>query len=271
MSFTAQETCPVRSSGSCPASLMPDTTYQQKITTGVKNLSDNTLQSETSKSFTTKARPSVISSFPDNSSTNWSRSIKPTLTFDKPLKSSTVDNTTVSLSPAPIGGFTVKFENKTTITIQPNGYLEENTTYTVTLDANSIAGFEEEILIGQKDNLTFRTGESLWKKLLGTSEDDYGQSLTVDSSNNIYVTGSTWGKLDGNSSTGNADIFLVKYNSSGVKQWTKQLGTSSDDSGLGVSVDSSNNLYITGLTRGGFDGKTNSGKGDIFIPNLSDS
>jgi hypothetical protein len=32
------------------------------------------------------------------------------------------------------------------------------------------------------------------------------------------VTGETGGKLDENTNSGNADIFLVKYNSDGVKQ-----------------------------------------------------
>ena len=47
---------------------------------------------------------------------------------------------------------------------------------------------------------------------------DSGNGVTTDSSGNIYVTGSTWGGLDGNTSSGSYDIFLVKYNSDGVKQ-----------------------------------------------------
>jgi len=33
----------------------------------------------------------------------------------------------------------------------------------------------------------------------------------VDSSGNVYVTGYTYGGLDGNTNMGNADIFLVKW------------------------------------------------------------
>ena len=47
----------------------------------------------------------------------------------------------------------------------------------------------------------------------------------------------TYGGLDGNTNSGLSDIFLVKYNSSGTKQWTKQLGTSSKDIGLGLTTD----------------------------------
>ena len=57
-----------------------------------------------------------------------------------------------------------------------------------------------------------------WTKQLGTSSVDIGIGVTVDSSGNIYVTGYTYGGLDGNTNSGFSDIFLVKYNSDGVKQ-----------------------------------------------------
>ena len=59
---------------------------------------------------------------------------------------------------------------------------------------------------------------SSWTKQLGTSSVEGGFGVTTDSSGNIYVTGVTGGGLDGNTSSGNYDIFLVKYNSSGIKQ-----------------------------------------------------
>jgi len=112
---------------------------------------------------------------------------------------------------------------------------------------------------------------SHWTKQLGTTSSDYGYSVTTDSSGNIYVTGYTYGDLDGNTSSGGQDIFLVKYNSSGTKQWTKQLGSSGWDWGNGVTTDSSGNIYVTGYTNGGLDGNTNSGYGDIFLVKYNSS
>ena len=101
---------------------------------------------------------------------------------------------------------------------------------------------------------------SVFTKQFGTSSDsDNGRGVTIDSTNNIYLTGFTRGALDGNTHYGGEDIFIVKYNSNGSKQWTKQLGTSLNDSGWGIVVDSSDNIYVAGSTAEGLDGYTNSG------------
>jgi hypothetical protein len=47
-------------------------------------------------------------------------------------------------------------------------------------------------------------------------------------------------------------------------EWTRQLGTSSDDASRGVSADGLGNVYISGITEGSLDG-TNAGGWDAFI------
>jgi hypothetical protein len=118
---------------------------------------------------------------------------------------------------------------------------------------------------------TNNTTTSPWSIQLGTSADGSGNDVTTDSSDNIYVTGSTYGGLDGNTTSGNHDIVLVKYDSSGSKQWTKQLGTSSGDYWNDVTTDSSDNIYVTGYTGGGLDGNTTSGGTDIFLVKYNSS
>jgi len=105
---------------------------------------------------------------------------------------------------------------------------------------------------------------------LGTSSSDSAFGVATDSSGNVYVAGQTQGGLDGNTSAGNYDLFVVKYNSSGTKQWTKQLGTSSKDNATGVATDSSGNVYVTGSTEGGMDG-TNAGSSDLFVVKYNSS
>ena len=98
---------------------------------------------------------------------------------------------------------------------------------------------------------------------VGDPASDEGNGVAVDSSDNIYVSGWTRGKLD--TYAGGDDAIVIKYNSSGTKQWTRQFGSNSSDIGAGVTVDSSGNIYMTGNTSGGLDGNTNSGKNDILL------
>jgi len=100
---------------------------------------------------------------------------------------------------------------------------------------------------------------------------DYANGVATDSSGNVYVTGGTKGGLDGNTSAGNTDLFVVKYNSSGTKQWTKQMGSSSRDSANGVATDSSGNVYVAGGTKGNLNGISNSGRTDAFVIKFNSS
>jgi len=119
------------------------------------------------------------------------------------------------------------------------------------LDGNSSSGKKDFFLIKYNSS-----GTKEWTKQEGSSGDDYAYGVAVDSSDNIYVTGYTDKKLHGNNSSGRFDMFLVKYNSSGARQWTKQLGTSNNEYASAVETDSSDNIYVTGMTWGGLDGST---------------
>ena len=114
-------------------------------------------------------------------------------------------------------------------------------------------------------------GKKQWTKQLGTKRNDRATGVATDSSGNIYVTGYTYWKLDGNTYAGSNDAFVVKYNSSGTKQWTKQFGTPSSDLADGVAVDSSGNVYVVGYTYGELDGNTNTGASDIFVVKYNSS
>ena len=156
-----------------------------------------------------------------------------------------------------------------TFTVSPSSSLSSSTTYKIRV-TTGVKDFSGNTLSSQYETSSGFTTKN-WTQQLGTTASDYGYGVTVDSSDNIYVTGYTAGGLDGNTNSGDNDIFLVKYNSSGVKQGTKQLGTSTDDLGYGVAVDSSDNIYLTGWTQGGLDGNTNAGGQDIFLVKYNSS
>ncbi len=130
------------------------------------------------------------------------------------------------------------------------------------LDGETLTGTQDLFII--KYN---KDGVKQWTKLLGVA-DEYtsGYGIAVDSDDNLYITGQTYGSLDGETLTGNIDVLTVKYNASGVKQWTRLLGvTGSNTRGAGISVDSNGNSYVTGRTGGNLDGQTLTGTQDLFI------
>ena len=112
------------------------------------------------------------------------------------------------------------------------------------------------------NNSCFST--SISSRQLARSSNDFAYGVATDISGNVYVAGGTEGGLDGNTSAGNTDLFVVKYSSSGTKQWTNQFGSSSRDSANGVAPDSSGNVYVTGKTKGALDGYNTAGEADLF-------
>ena len=63
-------------------------------------------------------------------------------------------------------------------------------------------------------------------KQLGTSGGDSAKGIATDSSGNVYLTGNAGGNLDSGTIGGSNNLFILKYDSGGIKQWTKQFNTS---------------------------------------------
>lgn len=64
--------------------------------------------------------------------------------------------------------------------------------------------------------------------MISSASDDFIVTVTEDpATGDIYAGGSTYGALQ--TSAGGLDAFLVKYNSQGVRQFTRQYGSSGDD------------------------------------------
>ena len=104
------------------------------------------------------------------------------------------------------------------------------------------------------------SGVAQWATSIDGTGNDIGNSITLDSDNNIYVTGGynststiTLKNASGISQV-NSDItlpaanaaFIVKYNSSGVVQWATSIDGTGNDIGNSITLDSDNNIYVTG-------------------------
>lgn len=113
----------------------------------------------------------------------------------------------------------------------------------------------------------------VWARQAGGTEGDAASRIAVDASGNSYVTGifrgiASFGTTDLTSS-GNADIFIAKYDASGNVLWAKQAGGQDIDASKNIAVDNSGNSYITGEFQGsatfGSITLNSSGNYDAFI------
>ncbi len=135
-----------------------------------------------------------------------------------------------------------------------------------------------EVLTGSPDAFVTKydsAGVKQWTKLLGVAGfGAYAESAAADSSGNVFMAGYTDGDLDGNvlSFAGNEDFFVTKYDASGTKEWTRQLGVGvalKYTEAWGVATDAAGSCFLTGNTSGGLDGNTVTGNMDFFVTKYS--
>ena len=93
------------------------------------------------------------------------------------------------------------------------------------------------------------TGQIIWISPIAETE-MVVNDITVDSSDNVYITGYFESTITiGNftlTSNGRSDIFVAKLSSIGTWLWAKGAGGNYWDYGIAITVDSSDNVYITG-------------------------
>jgi hypothetical protein len=134
------------------------------------------------------------------------------------------------------------------------------------LDSNAVTGSTDMFLTEYDSN-----GNGIGTQQLGVAlQDTFGKSVATDASGNVYVTGNTTGNLVSGSgaSTGAIDMFLTKYNASGTRIYTHQLGVSATNTyGISVATDAYGNVYVSGNTTADFTSNTSlpASTSDFFL------
>ena len=115
-------------------------------------------------------------------------------------------------------------------------------------------------------------GNHLWSQRFGGTDNQSGNSVAVDGSGNVVLTGAFWESVNfggGGLVAVDIDVFLVKFDASGNHLWSKDFGDSDNQVGFSVAVDASGNVLITGRFAGtvNFGGGplTSIGSSNIFV------
>ena len=106
-------------------------------------------------------------------------------------------------------------------------------------------------------------GNEVWTRQFGSATNDFASGVSIDASG-VYVAGHTYGTLPGQTSSGDQDAYIRKYDLAGNVLWTRQFGSVAAEWALGVSVDTSG-VYVAGFTVGSLPGQTSSGGVDGFV------
>jgi uncharacterized membrane protein YqhA len=130
--------------------------------------------------------------------------------------------------------------------------------FNATVDFDPGAGVFNLTPVGGRDIFISKldsSGNFLWAKAMGGTVDDFGHSVTLDASGNVYTTGSFQGTVDFDpgagtfniTSAGTYDIFISKLDNSGIFVWAKAMGGINSEDGRSIALDAFGNIYTTGI------------------------
>ena len=146
-----------------------------------------------------------------------------------------------------------------------NVYMAGTTTSSVSVTSIATVGSHQSIYGGGAYGfdaylVKFNSaGIRQWGTYYGGNGDDTGYFCATDAGGNVYMAGATSTSVSvisiataGNHQSihggGFWDAFLVKFNTSGIRQWGTYYGGSGDDFGSSCATDGLGNVYLNGCT-----------------------
>ena len=137
------------------------------------------------------------------------------------------------------------------------------------------------LLLLSSTSLAQQTAELEWARRTGGAGIDRAMDIAVDAAGNVFSFGYYTGTVDFDpgagvsnlTSAGSTDMFISKLDATGNFVWAKSIGSSAGESPMGLAIDPSGNVYITGGFYGTTDfdpgpgvfNMTSGGQSDIFI------
>ena len=120
----------------------------------------------------------------------------------------------------------------------------------------------QDTIRGYQDALILKfnsTGVRLWATYYGGDDYDWGNSITTDGNNNIFITGETGSDNLPILNPGGGtyfqtfgghynDAFILRFDSNGIRKWATFYGANDQDFGNSITTDENDNILIAGGT-----------------------
>ena len=148
-----------------------------------------------------------------------------------------------------------------------------------TIDLDPGTGAENRTSNGGYDAFVVKldaSGNFVWGRTFGGNSggiDDTAEDVAVDSSGNVFVTGTFYGTANfggGNVAAAGSDVYVMKIDSAGVFVWVKTFGDTDTDIAYSIAVSSAGNIHITGIFRRTIDFDPGNTGGDLAAGNTTD-
>lgn len=134
-----------------------------------------------------------------------------------------------------------------------------------------------------------QSGGLIWVRTWGGTMHDQSSQLCIDSLGNVYVAGFFRTIVDFDPGSGEdfytsygttADVFFTKFNPLGDYQWVRTFGGTGDDTCIGITTDTLDNIYLVGYIDpplvdmdpgDGVDNFSSNGTNDCYISKFNSS
>jgi Beta-propeller repeat len=173
-----------------------------------------------------------------------------------------------------LDGFLTKYSAAgTPVWARQFGTTEADVAYGVAADATGIyvvgytqGAFPGEKAKGGRDGFLRKftaSGNTVWTHQFGTTRGDGPTNVAVGP-DGVSVIGWTNGTFADQRRHGQADAFLLQFDTSGSRVWAREFGSREYEIPYGVAADA-NGIVVDGLTYGTLPGQTSHGDADAFV------